>query len=303
MGWKTKLIFDVTDADTILASDSVGAYVRSSDGTLIDHQTINSQEWLNTASALFDSAGNGITSTGNALDVNIASSDIQIDVDLDHTEDSVRLGDGTNYFTSTSENSDIALDVHISNSSIAVTASDLDIRDLVYTSDSVTAYQGTDPWVIGDGGNSITVDASDLDIRDLAAATDSVSSWTKDGAGTSITSTVVGADTGLDVNIINSSIVVNDAALANTAIANDVNTLDVADTRESVVASALANRKYLYIFNNTNKRAFVGGASVTQANGFPLDPANIMELRAGAAVDVQWIAATLGHEIRHMELS
>lgn len=311
MGWKSKLIFDVTDADTIAASDSVGAYVRSSDGTLIDHQTINSEEWLNTAAALFDSAGNGITSSGNALDVNIASSDIQIDVDLDHTEDSVRLGDGTNYFTSTSENSDIALDVHISNTSIAITATDLDIRDLDASQDNIAISDGTDTLEINDDGSinitdnggSITVDASDLDIRDLVAATDSISSYTKDGSGTSITSTLVGADQGLDVNIINSILTVSDAALANTAIANNVNTLDTADTRESVVASALANRKYLFIFNNTNKRAFIGDSSVTQNNGFPLDPSNIIELRAGAAVDVQWIAATQGHEIRHLELS
>lgn len=94
---KDQLVFDVTDANTIADSDSVGAYVRSSDGTLITHTTEGSKE---------------------ALDVNIAASDISIDVDLDHTEDSVRLGDGTNFLTSTSENGDIALDVHISNTSI-----------------------------------------------------------------------------------------------------------------------------------------------------------------------------------------
>ncbi len=52
---------------------------------------------------------------------------------------------------------------------------------------------------IQDGGNSITVDSTDLDIRDLTAASDSVAAHLKDGAGTSITSTVTGAKQSLDV--------------------------------------------------------------------------------------------------------
>ena len=59
---------------------------------------------------------------------------------------------------------------------------------------TVTANQGTTPWVVGDGGGSITVDAADLDIRDLSCATDSVSVC---ASGTPLTATG-GA---LDVNI------------------------------------------------------------------------------------------------------
>lgn len=75
-----------------------------------------------------------------------------------------------------------------------VSATDLDIRDLTQA-DEVTVFQGTDPWIVA---------ATDLDIRDLDAAQDSVQAWAHDGTGTAITSTVVGADTGLDVNILNS---------------------------------------------------------------------------------------------------
>lgn len=67
---KDQLIFDAT---MIADSDSVGAFVRSSDGTLITHTTIGAKEHLDTTAALFDSAGNGITSTGGFLDVNIAA--------------------------------------------------------------------------------------------------------------------------------------------------------------------------------------------------------------------------------------
>lgn len=115
-----------------------------------------------------------------------------------------------------------ALKVNISNASIAVTATDLDIRDLAFATDSVdvsgsavsitgdvNVTQGTSPWVISatdldirdlafatdkvdvsgssnvavvDGGGSLTVDAVNLDIRDLAFATDKV-----DVSGSSVT--------------------------------------------------------------------------------------------------------------------
>lgn len=288
---KDQLIFDTTDADTIAASDSVGAFVRSSDGTLIDHSNVGGK---------------------NALDVNIAGG-ASLEVDLDHTEDSVRLGDGTDFYTSTTVGADIGLDVNLINASIDVTATDLDIRDLTQT-DEITAFQGG-TWDIGtltsitndvnisDGGNSITVDSVDLDIRDLTAASDSVQSNLFDGAGTALTSTLVGADQALDVNVAN-EIAINDAALANTAIANAALTLASADTAQDIVASPLANRKYLYIKNMDNKEIYIGASGVTAANGFPMSPKSIAELRIGAAVDIEFVGASgATPDIRTMELS
>lgn len=323
---KDRLVFDTTDANTIIDSDSVGAFVRAADGTLITKTTVAAKD---------------------------------------------------------------GLDVNVINASIAVTATDLDIRDLTQA-DEVTVFQGTDPWVIGDGGNSITVDAIDLDIRDLVAATDSVSAWTKDGSGnaitstagaldvnlkspivvdvstshlndsmrlgdgtsfftsttvgadigldvnlinasiavtatdldirdlvaatdsvssytkdgtgTAITSTVVGADTGLDVNVLN-TISTSDAALANTAIANAANALGVANTAEAVVTSPLAARKYLYVYNAGNRQIHVGAAGVTAANGYPLSPGSEMMFRAGASIAMEWVGPVAGQEIRTLELA
>jgi len=212
-----KLVFDVTDANTIADSDSVGAYLRSSDGTLIDHASINSVDRLAVDATLKDGAGTALTSTliggAQALDVNIVEG-INVEVDLSHLDDSVRLGDGTNFFTSTT----------------------------------------------------------------------------------------IGADIGLDVNIIN-SLTVNDAALANTAIANAANTLDVANTAENVVASPLANRKYLFIYNNGNKTAYIGASGVSAANGFPMPPGSMIELRAGDALDIEWVSNNTSQNIRTLELS
>lgn len=208
-----QLVFDVTDAQTILDSDSVGAFVRSSDGTLIDHETINSVERLAVDSTLKDGAGTALTSTliggKQALDVYIAEG-INVEVDLSHVDDSVRLGDGTNF----------------------------------------------------------------------------------------LTSTTVGADIGLDVFNI------NDPSVANTAIASDANTLAVAGTAQDVVAAPLAARKYLMIHNNSNQAIFIGESGVTEATGFPVPPSSQIMLRAGAAIDIEFVGRTgQTPEIRTLELS
>jgi hypothetical protein len=296
---KDKLVFDVTDADTIAASDSVGAFLRSSDGTLITHSTVGGKE---------------------ALDVSIADG-VNVEVDLSHIDDSVSLGDGATLFTGTTVGADHGLDVNIINASISiddgggsitVDAIDLDIRDLAFATDSVTAHQGgtwtidsiTNPVAVTDNGGSLTVDAVDFDIRDLTAVSDSVASHLYDGAGTALTSTLVGADQALDVNVVASEeLTVNDAALANTAIASAANSLALANTAEDVVASPLANRKYLYIYNNSNKQVFIGQSGVSAASGFPLSPSSVMELRAGAAVDIEFVGASAGQELRTLELS
>ena len=135
---------------------------------------------------------------------------------------------------------------------------------------------------------------------DLDAADDSVASHLFDGAGTALTSTLVGSDQALDVNVVQ----VEDASLANTAIATAANTLATADTAQDVVSSPLANRKYLMVRNQSNKRIFVGASGVTAANGFPLSPGSVMELRVGAAVDVEFVGSSGDTpEIRTMELS
>ena len=261
---KEQLVFDTTDATTIEHSDSVGAYVRASDGTLIDKISAD-VERLAVDAAMRDSAGNPISSTGGAVDVNIASG-ISLEVDLDHTEDSVRLGDGVAFFTSTSENGDIALDVHISNASIVVTA-------------------------------------TQLDIDDLNATDDHVSSYLRDGAGTELTSTLIGADQALDVNMVN-DITVSDAALAETAIAAAALTLAVANTAQDVVAAPLADRKYLHIMNMDNKRVYIGQSGVSSTTGYPLSPSASIMLRAGAAVDIEFVGSTgATPEVRTLELS
>ena len=300
---KDKLVFDTTNATTIADSDSVGAYLRSSDGTLLTHTDVSGKK---------------------ALDVRVAEG-INVEVDLDFNDDSVTAHQGgtwtidsiTNAVTVTATDLDIRdlafatdkVDVTGSEVSldattlaalenITVSATDLDIRDLAFATDSVTAHQGG-TWTIDSITNAVTVTATDLDIRDLSAAQDSVQAWAHDGAGTALTSTLVGADQALDVNVV----AANDASVANTAIAAAAETLDVANTAQDAVASPLASRKYLFVYNNDNQKMFIGQSGVTVANGFPVSPGSYLELRAGSAVDVEFVSAKINHAIRTLELS
>jgi hypothetical protein len=100
---------------------------------------------------------------------------------------------------------------------------------------------------IQDGGNTITVDAVDLDIRDLVCATDSVSICSdgtpvgsgnplpvgvtfpstlnvnvNDGVGTPITSTTIVSATGLDVNIIQTNVPNQIDSLEQTGVIGDL---------------------------------------------------------------------------------
>lgn len=94
----------------------------------------------------------------------------------------------------------------------------------------------------------------------------------------------------------------SDAALANTAIANAAN--GVVNVEESLVASALSNRKYLFAQNLGNKNVYIGGAGVNSTNGFEIPAGAVIEMRAGASVDVKIIAVDASsQDIRTLELS
>lgn len=297
---KHKLIFDPAESDDY---DVVKSYLSAADGTLITH-------------------------SGGALDVNIASSDIQIDVDLVHTEDSVRLGDGTSFFTSTSENSDIALDVHISNSSIVVTATDLDIRDLAFATDSVDvsgSEVSLDAATLA-ALESITVSATDLDIRDLAFATDSVdvsgSEVSLDAATLAALESITVSATDLDIRDLShsqdsvkigdgtdfmavesdGSINVNSSEAGFSSAVHDAKT--VAATATDLITTELALRKELVVQNVGSKDIYLGtSASVTVANGILVPKGATASFRFGPGINVHAISAGGSSEVRLMEFA
>jgi hypothetical protein len=111
---------------------------------------------VNAAGALYVHVNNTVTVTATDLDIR----------DLSHTQDSVRIGDGTDLANVTA-----AGELNV----LATAQPGVDIGDV-----TVNNAAGAAAVNIQDGGNSITVDgavtvsATDLDIRDLTLAQDSI---------------------------------------------------------------------------------------------------------------------------------
>lgn len=229
---------------------------------------------LDVFAALADGEGNKITSTSGALDVNLVNS-IVVDVQLE----GVYSGGNTNP-------DNVGLIAHVRAAAPA---------------DTDQTFRSTGASPSADDVSAANVHA--LDVNSFGMMWDG-STWDR----------VTGnSANGLNVNITNSTLavtqstspwVVSDAALAVTAIAHAANPLGVADTPENVVSSPLANRKYLWIYNNDNTKVFIGASGVSAATGFPMSPGSYMELRAGAAVDIEFVGQS-GKlpEIRTLELS
>jgi hypothetical protein len=228
-------------------------------------------------------------------------------------------------------NSTDGVTVKISNSSVAVTGTvELGVTTLAAL-ESITVQNGAGVAAVNiqDGGNSITVDGSvtvsgtvELGSTTLTAleniGLNEDHNWGAVGSTTLRVAAEVGNASGMadfGNGVVSAQtlrvtmatdvpVTVNDAAQANIAMASQTRTLPVAATAAVAVASPLASRKYLWLYNFSNKQIFVGGASLTAANGFPVSPGSYMEMRAGAASPVYFVGqAGQTPEIRTLEAS
>lgn len=97
----------------------------------------------------------------------------------------------------------------------------------------------------------------------------------------------------------------DDDALADTSLVAQATNVDNTVGGTDLIATDLASRKYLYLFNNGNKKVYVGLTGVTTATGFPLPPGSMLDMRAGPSIDVYAISpdATPVQDIRTLELS
>lgn len=333
-----QLSFDPTDSDSIEASHSVGAYVRAgTDGDLIGSETLNSLEWLRTAGPIIDSSGNEVAVTGNALDVNIASGSLTVTESDVYAEDSahttgddgtfvmaVRVDDLAAVPATALAGTELDYQAFISgpNGELLVGAVDLDIRDLDAATDNVAAWLadgagtaltstlvGADQSLdvnltqsvvlsVDDNGGSLTVDATDLDIRSLDHTSGGANDSVRLGDGTDfITSTLVGSDQALDVYVAN-DIVANDTA--DTAI---LNTQKDVTTTGALLASQLANRKYLYVQNLGGNSIYIGASGVTSGTGIHMSRGALAEFRLGPSLSLHAVASAGTVDTRLMELS
>jgi hypothetical protein len=224
----------VDDGGTTLSIDDGGSSI-TVDGTVNVGNTVTIQDGGNVITVdgavnMYDGAGTPLTSTlvsgKQSLDVNVTSG-INVEVDLDHADDSVSIygndgndGAGTDRKVKTNANGQldiVATDLDIraltsgtdtvtvvqttaSNLNAHVSATDLDIRDLTNGTDNVAVYGNdglTNRVLRTNATGNLDIVATDLDIRDLSHTSDSVTSRLNDGSGNSISSTA-GA---LDVNV------------------------------------------------------------------------------------------------------
>jgi hypothetical protein len=323
---KNHIVFDTTDAQSILDSDSVGAFLRDASGGLITAQTSGSQR---------------------ALDVGINVAGIQIDprqIRALTASDVVTAQQGTSpWITKDQADGPVSpgtaaafaqLSAGVFNSSpITLTngqqaALQLDANGILKVNLVTPISVSTDLNGIYDVSTNPTPDNVGM-ISFQRTATPALSDQTFTGTGATaasdgvVAANVHGLDTNsfmmgyngttwdrihstsgsMNVNVTN-SISTTDAALASVAIASAAHTLAVANTADPVVTSPLSARKYLRILNYDKKEIYIGTTGVTAANGYPLSPGAEIELRAGAAVPVSYVGRT-GETpaIRTLELS
>jgi hypothetical protein len=262
---KDHLIFDTTNAASILDSDSVGAFVRSADGTLITHHVVSGNKHLDVYSALADGSGSPLTSTGGALNVNMTNA-ININVD------------GVYNVSTNADPDNAGLIVHTR------AASPGDVEQTKRT----TGAQAN-----ADGVVAANVHGQDVNAFGMVY---NGTTWDRmTGTAGAVNVNLTGSS---------ATVTTNDAALANIAIAAINRSLPVADTAAVAVISPLANRKYLFLYNMDNQKVYIGGAGVTAATGFPVSPGSYLEMRAGAASAVNFVgSAGKTPEIRSLELS
>jgi hypothetical protein len=330
-----KLVFDTTDAETIEDSHHVGSHTLSGVGALITSGDIDSDDLSTTAiegldvrafGHIYDLAGDNwdrLQGVNGAVKVYIDDGDFEVDVviEAEKVEDTAHTtGDIGNYVLGvriddlTVDNSALLAGTNgdyqgfFTNNKGEMYVKDTDALTKLTEIDTVldgikvdttkiasSIYDEDTAHTTGDKGQfglSIRIDDIDDDNSALLAGTNGDYQGTFTDAKGSMYVT------------LSEDVIVNDAALANTAITHSQKAAAADDVAEAVVAGALANRKYLYLANSGNKVKAIGGAGVTIATGFPIHPGSYLNLRAGAAVAVQFAARkTIGSDLRVLELS
>jgi hypothetical protein len=258
-----------------------------------------------------------ITDGGGSITVDASNLDIR---DLVFATDKVDVSGSTVELGATTLAALETITVLQGTSPWVVSATDLDIRNLDYTLDNVAIKGATGNQLVVNADGSLNVNADisivngsdkaedsahasgDIGTYILAVRQDTLASSTSaDGDYGSLKTNALGrlyVDTG--------SVTVNDSALADVAIKANAKLLAVANTAENIITSPLANRKYLFLMNDSNKTMWIGETGVTSAQGFPLPAGSMLEMRAGAAIDIEFVgleAGTATKNLRTLELS
>lgn len=241
-------------------------------------------------SFLYTSDGTALTQTGGALDVNIQSSDININVDLVHTGDSVALGDGTNLLTSTTVGADIGLDVNIINASLTVDdgGGSLTVDGTVAATQSgtwsVQLTDGTDTLAVNaDGSVNAVVTATDFDIRDLTHVSDSV----KVGDGT-------------DFLAVNADGSINTKPAKDTTV---VSAQPTVGTSAAVLVATATDQTTITVRNEGDEAIYVGPSGVTTGTGFKIGCGEVYTFTVNADLYAIAASATAAGDLSTLQIA
>lgn len=291
-------------------------------------------------SFLRDGAGNVITSTGGALDVQVANTSLTVTAtnldirDLSFATDKVDVSGSSNVAV-TDGGGSLTVDGTVAVSSVGgtvtVSATDLDIRDLAFATDSVTAYQG--------GSWSATVSATDLDIRDLTHVSDSVKigdgtdflAINNDGSINVVGSLTINGQYAEDsahasgaIGIYNLAVRADAPAVATSADGDYASqTVDAYNrswvntganvsmsngaasvtTSSALLVAASAGRRKILVQNAGSKRIFVGASGVSSSNGIIVPAGADLELEIGPALALHAVAESGTQDVRYLQLA
>lgn len=179
------------------------------------------------------------------------------------------------------------------NGTVTVSATDLDIRDLSASQDSVAISDGTDTLAIAaDGsiavsavGGSFTVTATDLDIRDLSAAQDNVA-----------------ISDGTDTLAINADGSINAQTVRGGFGSWLVSTQSVTNVESELVSTPLSGRIAVLIQNLSSQDIYLKEATgVSTSNGLRLPKGSSFSADLDASANIFAIANSGTNDIRIVE--
>jgi hypothetical protein len=190
-----------------------------------------------------------------------------------------------------------SLDVNLTNTSIAVTGSDFDIRDLTHASDSIKIGDGTDFLEINsDGSINVTL----ATVADDAA--DSGGSVKVGSRAVTTLGAVSGANFRADfISDLYRRIYVNNQPNISGNLLNPT----VSNTASQADATALAGRKRVLIQNLSDKNIYVGTSNaVTASTGIEIPKKGDLEMEWGENIEI-WLISTTGvtSDVRVLELA
>lgn len=269
---KHKLVFDATDAETLESSDNVGAFIRSADGTQITHTTVSGTESLDvnvTQSAL---------PTGAATETTLASLLVELQ-SVTQAEDAAHVS-GDAGIMSLAVRKDVAG---------SLVSADGDYAPLQVDANGALRVSGT-----------LAVTEADVYAEDAAHTSGDMGGFILAVRNDSMSS-MVSADGDYAPFQVNALGELRTVDLSNVAIAASAES--VTTTSAALIASPLANRKDVKIYNNGSKTVWIGPSGVTSANGFPVFAGSVLEMKLGSAVAIHAQATAGTQDIRVLQLS